>query len=267
MKFSTTISALASIGVAVAADCPPVGTMNAAGDYSCNPAHEYPNQACALIGDCYFLRGLGLATATPTTSIKPTSTACPPAGSTNAAGDYSCNPAHEYPNQACALIGDCYYLRGLGYITPSSTTSTKPTSTACPPAGSTNPAGDYSCNPAHSYPGQVCALIGDCYFLRGLGFGTSTITTPTPHPKPTPKTCPPVGSCNAAGLYSCNPAHTYPNQACVLIDDCYYLRATGSNVPTLVPTKPTSPAIVTGGAAQLSAAGGLAIIGFFAALL
>ena len=112
---------------------------------------------------------LALADATATAS-------CPPAGQTNAAGDYSCNPAHEYPSgQACALIGDCYFLRGMGVVVPTSTSAAQPSAT-CPPAGQTNAAGDYSCNPAHQYPnGQVCALIGGCYFLRGTGLQTSSM--------------------------------------------------------------------------------------------
>ncbi|KAF5628978.1 hypothetical protein F25303_10319 [Fusarium sp. NRRL 25303] len=120
MKVSATLF-LAAISAVSAADCPAPGQTNAAGDYSCNPAHDYPGQACALIDGCYFLRGLGLVTGTATkTTTEPTTkptSSCPAPGQTNAAGDYSCNPAHEYPDQACALIDGCYFLRGLGLET------------------------------------------------------------------------------------------------------------------------------------------------------
>lgn len=289
MKAVATLSFLASLAVVSAADCPPVGQTNAAGDYSCNPAHEYPNQACVLMDDgCYFLRGLGLLTGTPTSSSAQSTATCPPPGETNAAGDYSCNPAHEYPGEACALIDGCYYLRGLGIPTVTSTLSPATPTATCPPPGQTNAAGDYSCNPAHEYPNQACALIDGCYFLRGLGY---SVTSSAPIPAPT---CPPVGQTNAVGDYSCNPAHRYPNQVCVLLGGCYFLRGLGGNVTytsvhpmstkgpavpttiiyssngvpvsTAVVTQP-STVVVTGGAAQLSAAGGLVIAGLIAALL
>jgi hypothetical protein len=287
MKASTTLSFLASLAAVSAADCPPPGQTNAAGDYSCNPAHEYPGQACALIGDCYYLRGLGVLTGSSTaSSAQPTAT-CPPPGETNAAGDYSCNPAHEYPDKACALIDGCYFLRGLGVLTATSTSSSAQPTATCPPPGETNAAGDYSCNPAHEYPDKACALIDGCYYLRGLGYSV-TSTAPNPHP-----TCPPPGQTNAIGDYSCNPAHRYPNQVCALIGGCYFLRGLGGNVTytsvhplstkgPAVPTTivissngvPVSTAVVsqpthviTAGASQLSAAGGLVILGFIAALL
>ena len=117
MKFANILPGLAGLAV-VSATCPDSGATNAAGDYGCNPAHSYPNQACALIGGCYVLRGLGLMTPTTTATAQPTQS-CPSPGSTNTAGDYGCNPAHSYPNQACALVGGCYVLRGLG-VSPTS---------------------------------------------------------------------------------------------------------------------------------------------------
>ena len=95
---------------------------------------------------------------------------CPLPGATNAAGEYSCNPAHQYPSgQTCAPIGGCYYLRGMGNVPPTSSSSAQ-LAQSCPPAGDTNAAGEYSCNPAHQYPsGQTCAPIGGCYYLRGMG--------------------------------------------------------------------------------------------------
>ncbi|KAL2205908.1 hypothetical protein CC79DRAFT_1369350 [Sarocladium strictum] len=130
MKASTTLSFFFSLAAVSAqgTNCPAPGTKTSSGDVACDPKVEYPNEACALIGDCYFLRGLGLltsgtdtatATVTATSSAASSTTTCPPPGETNAAGDYSCNPAHSYPNQACALIGDCYFLRGLGLLTNS----------------------------------------------------------------------------------------------------------------------------------------------------
>ncbi|KAK0389274.1 hypothetical protein NLU13_2849 [Sarocladium strictum] len=279
MKTSTTFSFLASLAAVSAAQCPAPGTTNSAGDY--------PGQACALLNGCHYLRGLGLmtstASATATSTAASTTTAtCPPPGQTNAAGDYSCNPAHDYPGEACALIGGCYFLRGLGVMTSSTVSAPAPAAT-CPPPGQTNAAGEYSCNPAHDYPGQACALIGDCYFLRGLGLLTSTASAPAPHP-----TCPPAGACNAAGDTSCNPALQYPGQACVLMNGCYFLRGLNGNVTFTVPppgpkptslvpatskgapvtTAPSKPtAVVTAGASHLTSFGGLAVIGLVAALL
>lgn len=194
MKYSIALATLA--GLAVAADCPAAGTTNAAGDTGCAPAQQYPGEACALVGGCYVLRGLGLLTST--SSAPPQPTGCPAVGTTNPAGDKGCDPAQQYPGEACALVGGCYVLRGLGLntsLTPSGTVSStssapSPTQTGCPPPGTTNAAGDYSCNPAHQYPDQVCVLIDGCYFLRGLGLRTTTsggsiVTRPTGTSKPT----------------------------------------------------------------------------------
>lgn len=117
MKAAAVLSSLAALAVVSAESCAPPGATAASGDVGCDPAKDYPNEACALIGDCHYLRGLGAIVPTSTGGAQPTPTAsCPPAGETNAAGDYSCNPAHDYSaqQQACALIGDCYFLRGLG---------------------------------------------------------------------------------------------------------------------------------------------------------
>ena len=162
---------------------------------------------------------------------------CPAPGETNAAGDYSCSPAHEYPDgQLCVLKDGCYYLEGTGAIVPTTTGSAAPTTTAsCPAAGETNSAGDYSCNPAHRYPNQVCALIGGCYFLRGLG---GNVTYTSVHP-----------------LSTKGPA----------VPTTIVISSNGVPVSTAVVSQPTH--VITAGASQLSAAGGLVILGFIAALL
>merc|ERR1711988_483762 len=116
------------------------------------------------------------STASASTPPAPTPTACPAAGESNALGE-GCNPNRDYPGKACALLGDCYILEGFGVIVPTVTTSAKPTPTVCPPAGKTNAAGDYGCNPNRAYPGKACALIGDCYILRGLGGIVPNVTS------------------------------------------------------------------------------------------
>src|SRR5688572_28350407 len=137
MKVSTAIPVLAAVGMASAQSCPAPGETNAAGDYSCSPAHEYPDgQLCVLKDGCYYLEGTGAIVPTTTGSAAPTTTAsCPAAGETNSAGDYSCNPAHEYPDgQLCVLKAGCYYLEGTGAIVPTTTGSAAPTTTASCPA-------------------------------------------------------------------------------------------------------------------------------------
>ncbi|RBR12983.1 hypothetical protein FVER53590_06572 [Fusarium verticillioides] len=262
MKFSIAY-ALTAISAVSAAGCPAPGQTNATGDESCDPAKDYPGEACVLLNDgCHYLRGLGLITATATTAAaKPTST-CPAAGKTNAAGDTSCDPAKDYPGKACVLLNDgCHYLRGLGLITATATTAAaKPTST-CPAAGKANAAGDTSCDPAKDYPGEACVLLNDgCHYLRGLGLDTATATTAAA--KPT-STCPAAGKTNAAGNTSCDPAKDYPGEACVLLNDgCHYLRGLGLGTATAVPTP-----VIVNGAAQLPAMGGSVLAGLLACLL
>lgn len=211
MKASTVLSLAASFAAAYAYDCPGPGETNAAGDYGCNPAHQYPEgQKCeAVDGDCYV--------------IKAGSTYdCPGPGETNAQGDYGCNPAHQYPEgQHCeAVDGDCYVIKGMPMTGTVTSSAPAPTST-CPPAGSTDSKGQYGCNPAHEYPnGQLCVLLGDCYILEGTGGPTMT-----PH----------------SGTHTFEPTHTLP--------------------PAV------TSAIPTAGAAQLSGAGGLAALAFYAAAL
>ncbi|KAF7174677.1 hypothetical protein CNMCM7691_003363 [Aspergillus felis] len=164
MKLLYIFGFFSSAVIASASSCPPPGSSDSQGRYSCNPAHQYPNgQTCQLIDGCNFL-----ATAdggNPIVSPAPGPTAhCPPPGSNDSQGRYSCNPAHQYPNgQTCQLINGCYLLATAdGGNDP---TSNGPTSD-CPPSGSSDSQGRYSCNPAHQYPnGQTCQLINGCYLL------------------------------------------------------------------------------------------------------
>ncbi|KAH6686934.1 hypothetical protein F5X68DRAFT_208257 [Plectosphaerella plurivora] len=156
-----------------------------------------------------------------------------------------------------------------------------PTMTGCPAPGTTTEDG-YSCNPAHQYPpGELCVLIGDCYFLRGTGLLTSIIggngtATGTAPPYPTGTTadgCPAPGTTTEDG-YSCNPAHQYPDgEECVLIDGCYFLRGTGlltsgAPVPPIVTgtgaPMPTSTDHVISGAGLLKAASLTSVTGLLA---
>ncbi|KAJ5197731.1 uncharacterized protein N7498_006848 [Penicillium cinerascens] len=97
--------------VASAKSCPPPGSSDNQGRYSCNPAHQYPNgQMCRPINGCYFLETAdgGNPFASPAPGPAPD---CPPPGSSDNQGRYSCNPAHQYPNgQMCQLINGCYLL-------------------------------------------------------------------------------------------------------------------------------------------------------------
>ncbi|TPX15241.1 uncharacterized protein E0L32_004518 [Thyridium curvatum] len=245
MKTSAAIAALTSFGaVVLAADCPAAGTTNAAGDYSCNPAHQYPaGQTCVEVNGCYVLRS---SAASSSNSAAPApSQACAAPGSTNAKGDYSCNPAHQYPaGQTCELVDGCYVLRSAA---PSSTSSGGPApSQTCAAPGSTNAKGDYSCNPAHQYPaGQTCELVDGCYVIRAPASSTAA-----PPPQTTTASCAAPGTTGSAGEYSCNPAHQYPaGQTCVQVNGCYVLRGGGGAATTTGPSPP-----VTAGAAQVSGA-------------
>ncbi|KAM0333405.1 hypothetical protein ACHAQA_002066 [Verticillium albo-atrum] len=265
MKSFVVLTTLATLGAVSAqgTDCPAPGSTNAAGDYSCNPAHQYPEgQECALVDGCYFLR----ETKNPyTPPAQPSATGCPAPGSTSTTGDYSCNPAHQYPEgQECVLVDGCYILHEKAVTTA----APQPTGTSCAAPGTTNAAGGYSCNPAHQYPeGQECVLIDGCYILQEKGATTAA-------PQPTGTSCPAPGSTSAAGDYSCNPAHQYPEgQECVLIDGCYFLRGTGlptSHPNGTVPATGTGPVTlptdhVTAGAGQLSASHLSAFAGLMAA--
>ncbi|CRK33993.1 hypothetical protein BN1708_006248, partial [Verticillium longisporum] len=198
---------------------------------------------------------------------------CPAPGSTSAAGDYSCNPAHAYPEgQQCVLVNGCYFLRNkAASSTAPPAAASQPTGTSCPAPGSTSAVGDISCLPTQKYSkGLECVLVNGCYLLRPM-CGTSSSAAP----KPTTTSCPAPGSTNAAGDYSCNPAHKYPEgQQCVLMDGCYLLRTTGG-VPTThpnttVPASSTKPVVlptntVTAGAGALSASRLSAVAGLVAA--
>ncbi|KAF7188153.1 Vacuole-localized protein 4 [Pseudocercospora fuligena] len=167
------------------AACPAPGTTGSDGRYSCNPAHQYPeNQFCVESDGCYYLvkQGPGV-TATPSSTATapayPSSTsACPAPGTNGPDGRYSCNPAHQYPeNQFCILSDGCYYLVNQGpgvSATPSGTAPSYPTASASCPAPGTNGTNGYSCNPAHQYPeGQQCQLVNGCYVLTQPGPGVS----------------------------------------------------------------------------------------------
>lgn len=115
---STTAAAAPSASTTA---CPAPGSTDPQGRYSCNPAHSYPNgQRCLSFSGCYFLTdSLGQpidnrprsSASASSASAKPTGSACPAPGSTDAQGRYSCNPAHQYPNgQRCLSFDGCYYL-------------------------------------------------------------------------------------------------------------------------------------------------------------
>ncbi|KAG8420885.1 hypothetical protein J3458_002808 [Metarhizium acridum] len=213
----------------VAAECPPVGSTDDQGRYSCNPAHQYPNgQVCAVIDGCFYLsKPVDNSPAEPSE----TAAACPASGSTDDQGRYSCNPAHQYPNgQTCVAINGCYFLCGADGKPvdnkPSGSAQPPQPTAACPAPGSTDSQGRYSCNPAHQYPnGQTCVAIDGCYFLCGAD-GKPVDNKPSGSAQPPQPTaaCPAPGSTDSQGRYSCNPAHQYPNgQTCVAIDGCYFL--------------------------------------------
>lgn len=288
MKTQILFATLTSVALAAPA-CPPAGSTDSQGRYSCNPAHQYPNgQTCEVVDGCYYLFANGKpvnnapSSVTSATSTKPTQSAtCPAPGSTDGQGRYSCNPAHQYPNgQTCNVIDGCYYLcdsNGKPIFNGVSTTatSTQPTqSPACPAPGSTDNKGRYSCNPAHQYPnGQTCNVIDGCYYLCSNGKPISN-TVSSAQPTQTP-TCPAPGSTDSQGRYSCNPAHQYPNgQTCKAIGGCYFLCDSNGNPinnnPTAQPTKsspsaqPVTPTrtgvpVVTAGAAHVKGAGMLVL--------
>ncbi|KAG5998347.1 hypothetical protein E4U54_002217 [Claviceps lovelessii] len=278
MKSSLLLTSLAGAGLSSAVDCPAPGFTDSQGRYSCNPAHAYPNgQTCQTIDGCRFLVGADgkpiISTPTTTAAVPTGTPNCPASGFTDSQGRYSCNPAHAYPNgQTCQTIDGCLFLVGADgkpIISIPTTTAAGPTGTPkCPAPGFTDSQGRYSCNPAHAYPnGQTCQTIDGCLFLVGADgkpiISTPTITTGAAQPTGGP-VCPPPGSLDKQGRYSCNPAHQYPDgQICTLIDGCYLLCGSDGTPNT---TSPSGP-VVTAGAATMGGGSMLALVAAAAALL
>ncbi|KAG5962891.1 hypothetical protein E4U57_006710 [Claviceps arundinis] len=141
----------------------------------------------------------------------------------------------------------------------------------CPAPGSSDSQGRYSCNPAHQYPeGQQCKEIDGCLFLTDAnGKPIINKTTSSGAAQPT-SVCPAPGSSDSQGRYSCNPAHQYPEgQQCKEIDGCLFLCDANGQPATSQPassgTGPDMP-VVTAGAAALSGAGLLGLVGLAIAL-
>ncbi|KXS95983.1 hypothetical protein AC578_8080 [Pseudocercospora eumusae] len=160
------------------APCPAPGTNGPDGRYSCNPAHQYPdNQFCLLDSGCYYLvnQGPGVsATPTASTPSSPTtptaSPSCPAPGTNSTDGRYSCNPAHQYPeNQFCLLDGGCYYLvnqgPGVSVSAPGGTSLT----TVCPTSTGATPV-----PPAPTATGSTMSMPPPA----GKTNGTATATKP-----------------------------------------------------------------------------------------
>ncbi|KAG6263165.1 hypothetical protein E4U48_007174 [Claviceps purpurea] len=146
--------------------------------------------------------------------------------------------------------------------------------TDCPAAGLTDSQGRYSCNPAHKQAeGRQCKQFDACYFLSDTN-GKPVISNPTsvvaPGAAQPTSACPAPGFTDSKGRYSCNPAHKYPEgQQCKEIDGCLFLcGADGQpvmNQPGSTETGPSMPN-VTAGAATLSGAGLLGLVGLAIAL-
>ncbi|KAG6308872.1 hypothetical protein E4U45_005972 [Claviceps purpurea] len=288
MKTSLVLSTIVGAGLVAAADCPAPGFSDSQGRYSCNPAHQYPEgQQCKEIDGCLFLTDAsGKPVINKTTSseaAQPTS-ACPAPGFTDSQGRYSCNPAHQYPEgQQCKETDGCLFLtdaNGKPVINKTTSSGAAQPTSACPAPGFTDSQGRYSCNPAHQYPaGQQCKEIDGCLFLCDAN-GKPVISNPTSvvtsgAAQPT-NACPAPGFTDSKGRYSCNPAHQYPaGQQCKEIDGCLFLcdangqpvinqpSSTGSGSGS--GTGPNGP-VITAGAATLSGAGLLGLVGLAVAL-
>ncbi|KAG5955162.1 hypothetical protein E4U58_007239 [Claviceps cyperi] len=213
---------------------------------------------------------------------------CPAPGSSDSQGRYSCNPAHQYPEgQQCKQVDGCLFLTdasGKPIISKTTSSGAAQATPVCPAPGLTDSQGRYSCNPAHQYPeGQQCKQVDGCLFLTNAS-GKPVISNPTPvmasgAAQPT-SACPAPGLTDSQGRYSCNPAHQYPKgQQCKQIDGCLFLcyangqpvtsqpgpSGTGSMPMSSSGTGPDMPA-VTAGAAALSGAGLLGLVGLAIAL-
>ncbi|KAG6124491.1 hypothetical protein E4U12_008194 [Claviceps purpurea] len=151
----------------------------------------------------------------------------------------------------------------------------------CPAPGFSDSQGRYSCNPAHQYPeGQQCKEIDGCLFLTDAsGKPVINKTTSSGAAQPT-SACPAPGFTDSQGRYSCNPAHQYPaGQQCKEIDGCLFLcdangqpvinqpssTGSGSGSGSGSGTGPNGP-VITAGAATLSGAGLLGLVGLAVAL-
>ncbi|KAG6102278.1 hypothetical protein E4U30_007204 [Claviceps sp. LM220 group G6] len=173
--------------------------------------------------------GAGLATAAD----------CPAPGLTDSQGRYSCNPAHNASKSTAAA---CLFLcdnDGKPVIGSSASSGAAPPASACPAPGLTDSQGRYSCNPAHKYPeGRQCKQVDGCLFLCDndgkpiIGSSTSGGAPGAPEAPEAPEATETTGATEATG-------------------------ATG--------TGPGKPA-VTAGAATLSGAGLLGLVGLAVAL-
>ncbi|KAG5930488.1 hypothetical protein E4U42_001060 [Claviceps africana] len=285
MKSSVFVTLL-GVGLASAVDCPASGQLDDQHRTGCSTTETYPDgETCQRIDGCYLLVDSFekpiIGKPVDDSLLRRATSECPPPGNYDHQGRYSCNPAHAYPNgQKCKPVADCFFLTdadsNLILEKPTSTTPAGSAATpSCPAPGSYDSQGRYSCNPAHTYPGnQTCKTVDGCLFLvdaDGKPIISATKATGAGAAQPSGTgACPAPGSYDSQGRYSCNPAHEYPNgQTCgTLFNGCYFLcgpdgqpiRATGTMVP--VPT-------ATSGATTLgSGAGGiLALVAAAAALL
>ncbi|KAG6308874.1 hypothetical protein E4U44_003267 [Claviceps purpurea] len=238
-----------------ASACPAAGLTDSQGRYSCNPAHKQAEgRQCKQFDACYFLSD---TSGKPVIS-NPTSgaaSACPAAGLTDSQGRYSCNPAHKQAEgRQCKQFDACYFLSDTnGKPVISNPTSVvapgaaQPTS-ACPAPGFTDSKGRYSCNPAHKYPeGQQCKEIDGCLFLCGAD-GQPVMNQPGSTETGSGSNQP---ASTETGSGSNQPASTETGS--------------GSNQPGSTETGPSMPN-VTAGAATLSGAGLLGLVGLAIAL-
>ncbi|KAG6182338.1 hypothetical protein E4U36_003398 [Claviceps purpurea] len=260
MKTSLVLSTIVGAGLVAATDCPAAGLTDSQGRSSCNPAHQQAEgRQCKQFDTCHFLCDTsGNPIISNPIISNPTSgaaSACPAAGLTDSQGRYSCNPAHKQAEgRQCKQFDACYFLSDTnGKPVISNPTSVvapgaaQPTS-ACPAPGFTDSKGRYSCNPAHKYPeGQQCKEIDGCLFLCGAD-GQPVMNQPGSTETGSGSNQP---ASTETGSGSNQPASTETGS--------------GSNQPGSTETGPSMPN-VTAGAATLSGAGLLGLVGLAIAL-
>ncbi|KAG5912568.1 hypothetical protein E4U61_000483, partial [Claviceps capensis] len=178
----------------------------------------------------------------------------------------------------CKQFDTCYFLSDTsGKPVISNPTSVvapgaaQPTS-ACPASGFTDSKGRYSCNPTHRYPeGQQCKEIDGCLFLCGANgqpVMNQPASTETGSGSNQPASTETVSGSNQpapteTGSGSNQPASAETGSGSNLPASTE--TGSGSNQPNSTETGPSMPN-VTAGAATLSGAGLLGLVGLAIAL-
>ncbi|KAG5965323.1 hypothetical protein E4U56_001838, partial [Claviceps arundinis] len=157
-----------------------------------------------------------------------------------------------YPEgRQCKQVDGCLFLcdnDGKPVIGSSASSGAAPPASACPAPGLTDSQGRYSCNPAHKYPeGRQCKQVDGCLFLcdnDGKPVIGSSTSGGAPGAPGAPEATETTGATEATGATETTGA-----------TEATGATGTGSDMPA-----------ITAGAATLSGAGLLGLVGLAVAL-